>query len=292
LKRCILSTVAAVVFLAGTFAAGGFQSPPDLDTVLTRAARYVVLYEDSQLGNVLAAEQYDQEAMIGRIVVQRRRTLSDFLIVAIGNERFGVRRVNRVDGKPAESGEDSLDALADASPDGLRRRIAALKQQSVAYNIGPILREINIPTFALKIARAEEAPRFTFTRTDTDRVSGIDTWEIRFRERRSPTLVHGLNGESLLSTGALWIEPATGRVLKTELSVENAFSTPPVQGRIVVTYKRDAKLDILVPAEMTEQYSSASGIVYATARYSNFRPFQVEVSERVEPDRSSQPGLR
>jgi hypothetical protein len=57
----------------------------------------------------------------------------------------------------------------------------------------------------LKIAREAEGDRISL-KTGTDKISGIETWEIKFQEKRSPTLVHGERGESLLSSGSLWIE--------------------------------------------------------------------------------------
>jgi len=277
----------AFSFMVGMLiaSAGGFttasQQTEDLTAVLSRAAAYVAEYEDVHLGNVLAAENYLQEASAGRFGREQRRTQSDFLIVMMGGDRFGVRRVNRVDGAEVQSQESSFEAMMDDSAEGLRRRITALKKESAKYNIGVVQRDINLPTFALRVARKQESGRFAFRKQDTDKVSGVETWEVAFQERRSPTLVHGNQGESLLSSGALWIEPATGRILKTEFKVENPFSKPPVTAQVVVTYKPDAKLGMLVPAEMTERYDSDVTSIRCTANYSNFRPFKVEVSEKV-----------
>ena len=112
-------------------------------------------------------------------------------------------------------------------------------------------------------------------------MSGVETWEIDFKEQRSPTLTHGGHGESLLSTGKLWIDPSTGRVLKTEFSVENPFSEPTARGRIVVTYTESKTLGMLVPNEMEERYETDLAAVECLASYSNFRLFNVDVTSTI-----------
>jgi hypothetical protein len=275
LRAFCLSCAFLVVFAAHAATVQG--QAVDLRLLLDRAAEYVAVYEDRQLGNVVATESYIQNA--GPRLQSRME--SDFLIVLIGGNRMGVRMVNRVDGKPVKSSETSFEAMMDDSPQGVLKRMAALREESTRYNIGPVLRQINLPTFALKVLRREEAPRFAFERRDTDKINGIEGVEVRFQERRAPTLVHGDKGESLLSSGAVWIEPATGRVLKTEFNVENPYAL--ARGRITVTYTENRALKILVPEEMKESYTAGGlNTVDCTARYSNFRSFQVDVKAEIE----------
>jgi hypothetical protein len=264
------------------------RAPDDLAGVLARAAQYVAEYEENQLGNLLAAEDYVQDVELrgsqrfaSGLRRQQRRTLSDFLILQVGRERVALRRVTRLDGKTVNENQQNFFEL-DNSPEGLRRQVAAISKESTQYNIGPILRQINVPTFALAVVRAAESKRFAFVKEDTRKIDGVETWEVRFKEQRSPTLTHGLNGESLLSSGALWIEPQSGSILRTEFAVENPFSDPPVRGRITVTYKQNKNLGMLVPAEMNERYESGSALVECFARYSDFRAFNVDVNSVIE----------
>src|SRR5205814_1042261 len=117
-------------------------------------------------------------------------------------------------------------------------------------------REINLPTFALRLLRKSEVGRFSFERMGTAKIDGIQAWKIRFRETTGRSLVAGGNGEILYSSGTLWIEPETGRVLQTEFEVENPYAAAHVKGRIVVTYGTGKKTQILVPAVMVEHYES------------------------------------
>jgi hypothetical protein len=283
--RWTLTVLTTAILLQQTHAA---QTAPDIATVLERAARYVSNYEH-ELGNLLMSETYQQDSVWmdpGRRQ-QTRRTESDFLILEAGNERIGVRKVNRVDGQTVKSTEAEIEQMFDDSPEGVRKRIAGLRQESAAYNIGLIDRNINVPTLALKIARKAELPRFAFERRGADKINGVQTWELRFQEQRAPTIVHSADGQSLLSSGALWIEPETGRIMKTELRTENKLSRLTASARIVVTYDENKKLGFMVPVRMVEHYETSE---YATvdtlATYSNFRSFDVQVKVEIP-----EPGL-
>jgi hypothetical protein len=281
------AAVAAMLLLAGT--AHATQTPgTELVLILDRAAEYVAAYEDRELGNVISSETYVQDLFLDRgfrlpFSRQQRRTESDFLIVLVGTDRYGVRIVRNVDGKPVKGESRNLDALMDNSPDGLRKQIAGLNRESSQYNLGPVFGQINLPIFSLKVLRRGQASRFAFEQRGTSRISGIQTVEIRFQERDLPTLIHSDKGNSIMSSGSLWIEPATGRVLKTEMNFAN--SDTKTKGRVTVTYEADRALGILVPRELKEHYESNEGYADCLATYSRFRSFNVEVKSDV-PTRS------
>jgi hypothetical protein len=258
-----------------------------LAAVMDRAGEYVARYEDLDLGNLLVAEKYSQNVVTyserdGTTRNDRRQMESDFLILALDDHHVGLRLVNRVDGKPAPKPPTSFEAVMADSSAGILRKMEAIQQESSRYNIGPVKREINVPTFALKIARKAEALRFSFTKREERIITGVSTWEVRFQEERAPTLTHGLRGESLVSSGSLWIEPSTGRIRKTELRVENPYSEQPVKAVITVTYRDNETLRMLVPSQMEEQYTTKFTTVTATAIYSNYRLFKVDVKSSIE----------
>jgi len=261
----------------------------DIAAVLQRAAQYVQQYEEQDLGSLLASENYLQTATRyssdGRLIVSReqQRTRADFLILVLGKDRIGLRIVNRLNGVAVKPPVNGFDTMLDGSPEKIRQSILAIEDESSRYNIGAVLRNINVPTFTLKVAREAEIDRFSIKKNGSDKISGIETWELKFQEKRSPTLIHGEHGESLLSFGSLWIEPGTGRVVKTELDVANPFSNPPVKGKIVVTYSVNKALGILVPTEMVEEYRTVESLVTCIAGYSNFRSFKVDASSVIGP---------
>src|SRR5262249_51676481 len=143
----------------------------------------------------------------------------------------------------------------DDSPEANHKHVLALKAESTRYNIGDIIRDMNVPTAALKVLHESEISRFAFERAGASKIEGVQTWVVRFREQASPTLVIGGKGEFLYSYGTLWIEPETGRVLRTEFNVENASSSR-VRARIVVTYSERKTTKVLLPSLMDEHYES------------------------------------
>jgi hypothetical protein len=259
------------------------QSPPELQDVLARATQYVSQYE-AELGNLIGTEEYVQNSIrldnsspprvAGRM---QRRLTSDFLIIQVGTEWSALRKVNRVDGQKVKESPVAFEDAFDNSPLANAKRLQDMKAESTAHNLGDVIREINLPTFALKILRKEEVGRFMFERAGTAKIEGIQTWKIKFRETTGRSLVSGANGEILYSSGTLWIEPETGRVLQTEFEVENPFARTRVKGRILVTYGAGKKVQLLVPLSMVEEYESAYNNVNCRADYSNFRPFEVDV---------------
>jgi hypothetical protein len=259
------------------------QTTDELPTILDRAAQYVAQYEEKELGNLLVNEVYNQKATFfaDGVVVQdrkQRRIESDFLIFQAGTRRIGVRRVNRVDGKEVKSKEAPFEDMKVDSLEAFARIVEALREESTRYDIGEVLRRNNVPTFALKVVRKEEASRFAFTRNGTEKISGVQTWKVKFREERGPTLMSGLLSGPLFSQGTLWIEPNTGRILKTEFLIENKDPKEKGSGRSVVAYEENKQLGILVPAQMVERYESSLSYVDCQAFYSNFRSYNVTVS--------------
>jgi hypothetical protein len=263
----------------------------DLEAVLGRATEYVSQYE-AALGNLIGAEEYVQTSVWQdsntppRVVKRmQRRTASDFLIIQVGPEWAALRKVNRVDGQPVKEAAPAFEDVFDESPEMNAARLRSMKDESTGYNLGDVRREINLPTFALRVLRKSEVARFSFDRAGTGKVGSVQTWKIRFHETTGRSLVAGMNGETLYSTGILWIEPETGRVLRTEFEVENTRAQSSVKARIVVTYGSGKKVDILVPATMVERYESAHNTIDCLADYSNFRPFEVDVKFEISEPR-------
>jgi len=80
----------------------------------------------------------------------------------------------------------------------------------------------------------------------------------------------------LPATGSFWIEPLTGRVLKSVMRTGE-----PIAGEITVNYRRSDTIGLWVPAEMREVYKRRGGNLTGRASYSNFRRFQVKTEEQI-----------
>ncbi len=267
------------------------QSPPELTNVLQRATEYVTKYE-AELGNLIGTEEYVQNAAWlapgsrGNATVAKRmqrRLSSDFLIIQVGLEWAALRKVNRLDGLKVKETEPAFEDAFDDSPEANQKHVLALKAESTRYNIGDIIRDINVPTGALKVLHESEVSRFAFEHAGASKIEGAQTWVVHFREQASPTLVIGGKGEFLYSYGTLWIEPETGRVLRTEFNVENPYASSRVKARILVTYSEGKTTRVLLPSLMDEHYESEFNTVDCKAFYSNFRPFEVDVKFEIHP---------
>ena len=108
-----------------------------------------------------------------------------------------------------------------------------------------------------------------------------DIWVVAFKETRKGTLIRRpWGGGDLPSKGRFWIEPTTGRVLMTELVLDD----PIVRTFINVVYVDDPVLKTLVPSRMKERYEAARDrtITEGDATYGRFRRFGVQTDENVD----------
>lgn len=100
-------------------------------------------------------------------------------------------------------------------------------------------------------------------------------------------MIRDLDGNDVPVQGRFLVEPTTGAIIESTVSAELAtyFAS------IVVRYARNTKMGLWVPAEMKERYSAVvqagvmrqtgESLLEGTARYSNFRRFQVSTEEKV-----------
>ena len=156
-------------------------------------------------------------------------------------------------------------------------------------------RTINVPTLALTFLSNRNQPRFEFSREGQEAIDGVRTWKIAYRERGSPPLIATTDGVDVPASGRLWIDPATGAVVRTELKTDS-FG---VRSEVTVTFAFDPSVGSRVPAEMVERGQVQGGtrrdqgpqpvplatddqiVIDATATYSNVRRFAVWVDEKL-----------
>lgn len=271
---------------------------PTLAEVLARAGAYVTQFQ-RQLSGVVTEESYVQDITEattfgprsgGRFPVTRRVLKSDLLIVKPeGTERWiQFRDVFDVDGKPVRDRNERLMKLFLNPSTSTAAQVAQIVDESVRYNIGNILRNFNVPLFALLILEPQRQHNFRFTRAEPgppvlDRGLRVlpNAWVVRYQESDRDTMIRTTNDRDLPAHGRFWIEPATGRVLMSELIAED-FA---LSGTVVVKYQPDVLPDLLVPAVMRERYvERRNGTrVDGAASYARFRQFQVKVDEKIAP---------
>jgi len=274
------------------------QEPP-LAAVVARARAYVADYQ-RQLSGVVAEELYVQSEKLSQFGNSgpRRELKSDVLLVrpAGADQYVLLRDVFEVDGKPVRDREERLTHLFLEASSSAKSQVQRIKEESARFNLGAITRTVNVPTLALLALDPPPQSQFQFARTTSGTPAtmtgganaadpsipkfsvSIELWVLQFREVTSPTVIRTRSGTNLPMSGRLWIEPATGRVLMTELIAGDAG----VSGVVNVSYETEPKFGLLVPVAMRERYASRGTVIEGYAIYSGFRRFEVHVDEQVE----------
>ena len=165
---------------------------------------------------VVATERYTQHVTNSRRTTpQERLTVADFAIVkAQGFGGWvGFRDVVEADGVRIADHEDRLLQVLQSSY-GSMDEARRLSEESARFNIGPIVRNFNVPTTALFFFTPASLDRFKFTRKGVD-ADGI--WEIGFREAMRPTLIRTPDGRPVATEGTLRVNGATGTIVRTVL---------------------------------------------------------------------------
>ena len=258
-------------------AAGLPQPAATLDDVLGRASAWVAAYGDD-LSTVIADERYVQ-TFDDRSGHRKSRVLeSEFAVVRVADrdEWVAFRDVITVDGARVADRADRLERLFLDSPDEALARARVIADESARYNLGPVVRNFNVPTAALFFLHPANRDRFGFRKVSEIRRAAELLWEIAYEERTRPTLIRTPEGRSIPARGVFAIEPESGRVAQTVLQARDPERDLDV--RCGVGFANDAALGLPVPATMTERYEGRDGqVTEGVATYSNYRRFRVGV---------------
>ena len=278
--------------------------PEELRSLLALAGRYVVDYERA-FSHVFAEESYLQEYVdpTGKRTVRNSR--ADVVFVSLpGAVPWTVfRDVIEIDGSPVGDREARMKRLFVESPGTAVEKARRILNESARYNLGPLHRGVNFPTLALSFLLPESQKRFAFQGRGRRTIGNRETVEVAYVEQASPTIVHDDSGHDVPSRGRFWIDPETGQVLRSVLEQDPNGNGWLAWARIVVEYRREPRLEILVPDSMTESYGTADPDqpqaearadfdslrrplplhIATTARYSGYGHFEVETEESYRP---------
>lgn len=284
-----------IALLAGAATAASAQAPRDssLEPVLARMSAYISSYGE-KAALVVAIEEYTQTVMFegAAVPTQPRRLVAEFAIVKTsdGPGWVGFRDVVEVNGAAVADRRDRLMSLFTATATADATELQRIANESSRFNVGPVSRNFNVPTAAMFFFLPDNIARFAFTRKGTRKINGVETWEIAFKETRTPTLIMTAAGIDVPASGTLWVKPDDGTVVRTRLQLKNFADrmTSPVQsapsqrpeinpsapqGRraaavpemywdkietsadIEVTYGPHRRLGLWLPSEMAEYYN-------------------------------------
>lgn len=282
---CLSAVVSGVVAFAGARAPG---PEPTLADVLRRTAAYVAEFQ-ARLSSIVAEEAYVQDwysiGPQGR-TLGRRSLRSDLVLLkpASADSWAEFRDVFEVDGRAIRPRDGRLERMLREPAAADSMHVSTIVAESARFNIGDVDRNVNTPVFSLRFLEAANQSRFRFTRTagagptaaastagPADSVFRVSTevWVIAYDEVRSRTLIRTAQRKDQPVHGRFWIEPATGRVLVSELVVDDRT----VRARIDVSFQSEPLLDMLVPVAMRERYEGkkTGSIVEGRATYGRFR---------------------
>lgn len=287
---CFRLPCAAIALAAGLSAAPAAPAPPQQEAIavaafVTAAADYVRQYEE-QLTSVVARETYQQHIRIQHPRVggePLRRTLtSEIFFMAVERQGWmAIRDVIAVDDAPLEARPDLRRALAEVPASQVAARF---KAYNARFNIGRIRRNFNEPTLALAVLADRHRARFTFERVRPRRGDDPRLVTLAYRERTAPTLIRGLNGESVFSSGQLTLDPVSGRLTATSMTMKIGS----IRVELSTAYAHDPRLDMSVPVSFAEHYLDGSAPrggdrattrheeILCEARYSDFQRFGVQ----------------
>jgi hypothetical protein len=281
---CVATVASAVTIVAGPRPAA---DEPTLAVVLQRSAAYVAEFQ-ARLSSLVAEETYVQDwyAVAGESRSLGHRELrSDLVLMKPDGAASWVefRDVFEVDGRTIRPRDGRLEQMLLAPADGNTRHVAAILEESARFNLGDVDRNVNTPLFSLRFLEADNQPRFRFERTAVaardaapDDVRGgavfraaTEVWVVGYREVRSRTLIRTAQRRDQPARGRFWIEPATGRVLISELVIDDRT----VKATIEVSFQSKPLLDMLVPVAMRERYvgKRTGTVVEGLATYGGFR---------------------
>ena len=267
---------------------------PDADRIsvellLGRAGWYVQEFIE-QFSNVVSEETYIQDssvpmqsaALLGRAgATARNRILkSDFLLVSVSSalEWVPFRDVFEVDSQPIRDREQRLARLFLKPSEDSLQQAHRIQDESARYNLGNMRRTINNPVLGLVVVQADFQERFRYSLGKTDPKVGPGVWIVDYHEEARPAIIRGRSDLDLFAHGRIWIEAETGRVMKTEVLLEQ----PTLRARISTSFRFDDRFGIAVPFEMQEEYKFDNGTrVNAVATYDRFRRFDVSTDENL-----------
>lgn len=286
-----VSALACVAAVSSVVVCAGTQPPgpePTLAEVLRRAAAYVAEFQ-VRLSRLVAEEAYIQDYRSvgpkGR-AFGRRELRSDLVLLrpASADSWAEFRDVFEVDGRAIRPRDGRLEQMLREPDAVVSMRVSRILAESARFNIGDVDRNVNTPLFSLRFLEAANQPRFKFARKAGSepamptssaqpeatkfRVS-TEVWEIAYDEVQSGTLIRTARRKDQPAHGRFWIEPATGRVLVSELVLDDRT----VRATIEVSFQSEPLLDMLVPVAMRERYEGkkTGSLVEGRATYGRFR---------------------
>lgn len=224
---------------------------PALPDLLARAADYHDSYK-VRVSGATVEEHYSLTRLIAGRMETPVRFASDVVLLNVNGRVIGLRDPFSVDNVRLREREARIvNLLAEPTLEGWRRAQGYAAEQNFRFLFDLIL-TLNDPSLALQFISRDMQPKITYKVEKQEKLNGIAVTRIGFKENGDGTkpFVLGTKGNAA-AAGRVWIDNATGAVLKTEL-----WATSPNESVVnTVIYAKAAELDLWLPSKMTETYS-------------------------------------
>jgi hypothetical protein len=277
--RVVAAAVFAAVVVVGPMTGDHYQllaQNAQVKDLLPKIADYIQSFITG-FSNVVAEEAYKQQISSPR---RNRQLKSDLMLVKYpGADGWLIfRDTFEVDGKSVRSEPERLTKLFVEPPENAFRRAREITSASAKFNLANI-GTINNPLMVLALMQDMNQPRFRFTLGNIEKSLGPDVRVVQFQEFQSPSLIKVDGNADIFTNGLLWVEQATGRIVKTQLNLGKRGSGIQIETR----FRADPDLQIDVPASLKEWYPDGyGGDITGEASYTRFRRFQVTTDEEIK----------
>ncbi len=259
----------------------------DAGAIRDRLDKYLLDYEP-QLSSLVAEERMSQRdaptADIirsgrnqGTIGTENRSLISEVAFIGLPGDAgwLGFRRVVKMNGKDVKDKGTPLAALlTDGGSDDFDQA-RLLLADSASANLGSP-RTTNLPNLPLEFLHPRNRHRLHQRIDGTEKIRGIAVSRVVFQEHSTPTIIQRPEGGDMQSHITAWIETTTGRLIRAQVLTRDArIGVLPFDNVILVDFRPDEKLGLLVPYEMKETFFAGrfrEGT--STARYTNYRQFK------------------
>ncbi len=251
---------------------GAAEPAPSQKTVLARVGALVAQYS-YELPRLVATETLVQQQGSQPHTVAgpsaTRTSEAEFAWVWLDREvdPIGFRDVIEVDGQPVGPDRRRLVELLHGPRQASWAQARAILEEGARYNLSPGSRNFNLPTVVMFFLLPERLDRFSWRRRSD---ANAPVWELTFREKSRPTLIRQSNGQPVFSRGRVWVDVATGAILRTELALE----IDRVHYSLTTRFERIDALDLVLPVRLDERYATPEQVVTGRATYTNYRRFQ------------------
>lgn len=272
-RLALLLAVVAACGVAAPRLAAQRAEPPPVGVLLERVTAYLVEFAKAY-AQAVAEERYLQtmrpkRVALGLTTTERREIKSDVVAVSESSQAWlNFRDVFAVDGISVRDRDERLTKLFLSESGDPLAKARVIADEGARFNLGTVSRNVNFPAMALTFLADVNQARSAFRLDGRTRIAGVETVIVAFQETRVPTVVKS-GADDLPVAGRFWIEPATGRVMKSMLR----FESREFSGQIEVTYGYVEKLAAWLPVEMIDSCEGPREVVSGRATYSNFRKF-------------------